>query len=118
MGNDKFFNVLKAIRRGRFNRCVVCTGRGATLNCTHKACKISCHLPCAIQTGWDFKKEKNSYVKNIENQETKTTKRMVMVPHLNVQRRKVMPMLKQIFVCLCKARKFPGQRNDDLVNEK
>jgi len=49
----EWFNVMKAVRRGRLIRCAVCNQRGATLGCFNDNCKLSFHVPCARSTNWD-----------------------------------------------------------------
>lgn len=40
------------VLRGRKTPCTTCGRRGATVGCWHKGCVRTCHLPCALQDGW------------------------------------------------------------------
>jgi hypothetical protein len=52
-----WYNVCKAIRRGRRSKCTRCQEHGATIGCYVDTCKANLHYPCAVETGWDFGKE-------------------------------------------------------------
>ncbi|KAI8929619.1 hypothetical protein BC831DRAFT_275831 [Entophlyctis helioformis] len=46
-GRDaKWYNVLRAVRRGRNMRCTACKGKGATIGCFDVKCMKSYHLAC------------------------------------------------------------------------
>jgi hypothetical protein len=48
VGRDRrgFYNVLKAVRRGRLLRCSACKRAGATIGCQVKTCKVTMHFQC------------------------------------------------------------------------
>ncbi|KNC52921.1 bromodomain adjacent to zinc finger domain-containing protein 2B [Thecamonas trahens ATCC 50062] len=48
--SDTWFNLIKAVSRGRFIKCALSdcpSGKGATLGCTTTTCQRSYHLPCS-----------------------------------------------------------------------
>uniref|UniRef100_A0A7S2RL01 Chromodomain-helicase-DNA-binding protein n=2 Tax=Mucochytrium quahogii TaxID=96639 RepID=A0A7S2RL01_9STRA len=51
---QRFYSVLKAVRRGRFITCNDCGQRGATVGCYNKQCNRSFHVPCTVSSGWDI----------------------------------------------------------------
>ncbi|GBG29976.1 Chromodomain-helicase-DNA-binding protein, putative [Hondaea fermentalgiana] len=61
--DDEYYNVLKAVRRGRFLNCAGCASRGATVGCYYTKCDKSYHVPCAVNTGWNPDEELEFYCK-------------------------------------------------------
>jgi len=49
---DIFFNILRAVRRGRHLKCTICQKRGATLGCFSDRCSNTYHVRCAASTSW------------------------------------------------------------------
>lgn len=59
--DNEYYNVLKAVRRGRFLSCASCNNRGATVGCYYGKCDKSFHVPCAVKTDWDPDEELEFY---------------------------------------------------------
>ena len=55
--DGQWYNVTRAMRRGRKLNCAHCQKRGATVGCLWTSCRKSYHGRCAaLYTGWDFER--------------------------------------------------------------
>ena len=53
--NGQWFNVTKAMKRGRKLNCTHCNARGSTVGCNISKCRNTYHGRCAaLFTSWDF----------------------------------------------------------------
>ena len=52
--NEKWYNVSKAVQRGRRIRCVKCNEKGATVGCMDMRCSKSFHLECTGTNWMDY----------------------------------------------------------------
>ena len=56
VGRDRggWFNIAKAVKRGRMLKCTACKKPGAVIGCQKSTCKVSLHRHCCKETGWNF----------------------------------------------------------------
>jgi len=52
-----WYNISKAVRRGRRSKCTSCQQMGATIGCYVETCKVNNHWHCAVESGWQFDTE-------------------------------------------------------------
>lgn len=72
VGNDdgRWYNIAKAIRRGRRMKCSICKRNGATVGCFNSSCNFTFHMPCAMKTGWSFDKPEQGKMFYCQNHRT------------------------------------------------